>query len=155
MSARRREPRDRTERTVIFDTEAIHLLASPAEKPEQSRRLLAAIEGHARRNRAGIPAALIVPTAVRAEARWNRAEPGSAGLNRYRIRDFELGGAEANTAAAIRMALGSRISVADAHIGAVLAATATNAPHTVYTSDQPDVRDIAAHVGVPVTLPPL
>ncbi|MGH3940014.1 MAG: hypothetical protein ACRDTG_15560 [Pseudonocardiaceae bacterium] len=85
---------------------------------------------------------LIVPTCVRVEAGWNREDPGAAVVNRLRVDDVALDASAANDAAAVRSALG--VSVADAHLGVVLGATA--GPHAVLTSDAADLRRIAEHL---------
>ena len=63
--------------------------------------------------------------------------------------DITLDGSSANIAADIRQ--GARVSVADAHIGAVIHAT-TAAKVTVITSDPGDVRRVAADREVNVVI---
>lgn len=141
--------------TVIFDTQAIHLLSNPMAKPAISRRLIARIEGNARRKKNGFSIDMIVPTTVRAEAIWDRQNRANASINRYLISDVPMSVQDANKAAEIRASLGPRISVTDAHIGAILFATKDSGPHSVLSSDHRDLRDISGYVDVPITLPKL
>jgi hypothetical protein len=99
------------------------------------------------RNRAGSHR-LVVPTAVRVEAGWDRTASRAAVVNRLRVSDHSLGSEVANRAASIRTALA--VSVSDAHLGATLAAL--DAPASVITSDTDDVRRIAAYIGVKPTI---
>jgi predicted nucleic acid-binding protein len=94
----------------------------------------------ANRKGRGLPVTVVVPTAVRVEAGWDRTMPAWAFLNRLLIGDITLDGSSANIAASIRQ--DARVSVADAHIGAVIRA-ATAAKVTVITSDPEDIRRVA------------
>jgi len=134
-------------RTVVLDNEAVQALADPAHR--KHRRVIAVVEAVAARNlrRAG-SVRLVVPTAVRVEACWSRQSPGGATLNRLRVGDDPLDGGAADRAAAVRSALA--VSVADAHLAATLAVAA--GPHAVLTSDAGDVRRIAEHLGVRLTI---
>ncbi|MHB8463259.1 MAG: hypothetical protein ACYDH6_21905 [Acidimicrobiales bacterium] len=134
-------------RTVVLDNEAIQALVDVVHP--KHRRTLAAVEVTAARNlrRAGA-AYLVVPTAVRVEVGWNRQGRRSAALNRLRVIDSPLDGQAADRAAEVVSALG--VSVADAHLAAVVATT--DGPHAVLTSDRADVQRIAAHIGAPITL---
>jgi hypothetical protein len=129
--------------TVILDNEAVQALIDPSHR--KHRRLLAAIEAVAARNLRRIGSVrLLVPTAVRAEAGWDRQAPESAVINQLRVGDVALDGAAADIAARARAALG--VSIADGHIAAVLG-TAPG-PHAVVTSDAEDIHRIAGMVGV-------
>jgi hypothetical protein len=134
-------------RTVVLDNEAVQALADPAHR--KHRRVLAAVEAAAARNlrRAG-SVRLVVPTCVRVEAGWNRQAPRAATINRLRVHDVPLDSGAADRAASVRLALA--VSVADAHVGAVLDATA--GPHAVLTSDVDDLRRIAEHLGVELNI---
>jgi predicted nucleic acid-binding protein len=83
---------------------------------------------------------IVVPTAVRVEAGWDRTSPAWAFPNRLRIADIPLDAANASTAAAIRSRTG--VSVADAHLGAVIQ-SAPAGQITVVTSDPGDMRLVA------------
>jgi hypothetical protein len=137
----------RQARTVVLDNEAVQALANPAH--HKHRRVLAVVEAAASRNlrRAGA-VRLVVPTCVRVEAGWNRQDHGVAVINRLRIDDVTLDTLAADEAAGIRSSLG--VSVVDAHLGAVLGATA--GPHAVLTSDTGDLQRIAKHLGARPTV---
>jgi hypothetical protein len=133
--------------TVILDNEAVQALVDPAHR--KHRRLLAAIEVVATRNlrRAG-SVRLLVPTAVRVEACWDRQAPGSAVINQLRVGDVALDSVAADVAVRVRVALG--VSIADSHVAAVLCAEP--GPHAVVTSDAEDIRRIAGMIGVLPTI---
>jgi hypothetical protein len=134
-------------RTAVLDNEAVQALTSPHHP--KHRRVLAAIEVVASRNLRGAGTMrLVVPTAVRVEAGWDRRRPGAAILNRLRIQDSPLDRESADRAAAIRTALD--VSVADSHLGAVV--DKALGPVAVLTSDGSDVRRIATHLGVAVNV---
>jgi hypothetical protein len=130
-------------RTVVFDNEAVQVLLD-LHHPKH-RRLNAVMEAviHARKVHPDA-VRLVVPTSVRVEAGWNRADPRAAGINRLSIRDHDLDERAANLAATTRSTLG--VSVADAHLAVVLQQTPP--PHTVFTSDVRDVRRISEHLGI-------
>lgn len=128
--------------SVVLDNEAVVALRDPGHR--KHRRALAVVEGaRAVYLAEGEGGDLIVPTSVRAEAGWDRRDHGAAGLNRLRARDHDLDTTAANSAAALRSALG--VSVPDAHLGVVMASLPTT--HAVVTSDVPDVRRMADHLG--------
>jgi hypothetical protein len=125
---------------IVLDNEAVQALSDPAHKKHVyvMSHVQAVV---ADRKSRGLPVTVVVPTAVRVEAGWDRTMPAWAFLNRLLIDDITLDGRSANIAASIRQ--GARVSVADAHIGAVIqAATATKV--TVITSDPEDIRRVAA-----------
>lgn len=135
-------------RTVILDNEAIQALADVSHR--KHRRMLASLEVVASRNlrRAG-SVRLVAPTAVRVEAGWDRRSSGpTVNLARLRADDAPLDSAAADRAAAIRNALA--LSVADAHIGAVVQKAA--GPIAVLTSDAGDIRRISDHLEIAVTV---
>jgi predicted nucleic acid-binding protein len=135
---------------LILDNEAVQALTDPTHRKHQwviSSVLLAV-----RRNQdQAASVRLIVPTAVRVESGWDRRTRGAAAVNRLRFEDAALDGRAADRAAAVRSKLG--VSVADAHIAAVL--SATNGPHAVVTSDRKDLRRIASHLGIEVEIMPV
>jgi hypothetical protein len=132
---------------LVLDSEAVQALRDAAHP--KHRRALAFVEAIVSRGRGG--AAPVVPAAVRVEAAWDRRAPAAAVINRLRVVDVVLDRPGADRAAALVAVL--RISVADAHLGAVVATTP--APCAVLTSDIDDVRRIAAHLDVPVRVVPL
>ena len=94
----------------------------------------------ANRERRAVAIQIVVPTAVRVEAGWDRTSPAWSSRTRLRIADSPLDTASANTAAGIRDR--TSVSVAGSRIGAVI----QSAPHsqiTVVTSDPGDVRRVA------------
>ena len=129
-------------RTVVLDNEAVQALIEPTHR--KHRRVLSAVEATAARNlRQAGSVRLVVPTAVRVEAGWDRRAQRSAAINRLRVDDIPLDRFASDAAAAVVRALG--VSVADAHLASVL--TTAPGPHAVMTSDEADVRRIAAHLG--------
>lgn len=132
-------------RLVVLDNEAVQALANPAHP--KHRRALSHAQVVASRKRRAMQISLAVPTAVRVEVGWDRTSSAWAFLNRLRIADIPLDVSYANSAAAIRNH--TKVSVADAHIGAtVQASPATEI--TVLTSDPRDMRQAAE--GHPVTI---
>jgi hypothetical protein len=127
---------------LVLDNEAVQALRDPAHR--KHRRALAFVEVIVSGGRGG--AAPVVPTAVRVEAAWDRRVAGAAAINRLRVTDAPLDRAGADRAAALVAAL--RISVADAHIGAVVATMPGSC--AVLTSDVDDVGRIVRHLDVPV-----
>ena len=134
-------------RTVVLDNEAVQALVDATHR--KHRRVLAAVEVTAARNlrRAG-SVRLVVPTAVRVEAGWDRRARRSAAINRLRVDDRPLDRHAADASAEVVSALG--VSVADAHLASVL--KTTSGPHAVLTSDTADMRRIAGHVGTAVNI---
>lgn len=127
---------------VLLDKEAVQALADPHHR--KHRRVLshAQVVAH-RRRRTAIQT--VIPTSVRVEAGWDRTAPRSAFLNRLRITDLPLDATHANVAAELRSRLG--VSVADAHLGAVIATTTADRI-TVITSDPGDIRAVAGTVRI-------
>jgi hypothetical protein len=101
---------------VLLDNEAVQALADPGH-PKHTH-VLAHVQVVAIRKRRGQMTTLGDPTAVRVEAGWDRNSPASAFLNHLRVTDFSLDAVSANRAAALCRE--ERVSVADAHIGAVI-----------------------------------
>lgn len=136
-------------RTVILDSEPVQALMS--ETHPKHTRALAQLQVVAARKGKGSLTLAVVPTAVRVEAGWDRRAPQAALVNRLRIRDVVLDDHSANVAAAILTAHG--VSVADAHIGAVISVLAGTGPITLVTSDPDDMRIVAkAHAVTVVRL---
>ncbi len=137
----------RSAQTVLLDNEAVQALADLGHA--KHRRVLAVVEATASRNvrRAG-SVTLVVPAAVQVEAGWDRMTQGAATLNRIRAAGASLDRPAADQAASLVAAL--RVSVADAHIGAVL--SASTGPHAVLTSDPGDIRRMADHLGIVVNV---
>ena len=123
---------------VVLDCEAIQALRDPGHP--KHRRVVSHAQVVASRKRRAVAIQMVVPTAVRVEAGWDRASPAWVFPNRLRIADSPLDTASANAAADIRDRTG--VSVADSHLGTVI----QSAPHsqiTVVTSDPGDMRLVA------------
>lgn len=130
---------------VVLDNEAVQALSDPAHKKHV--HVFSHIWTVVGRKRQDLPVTVVVPTAVRVEAGWDRTMPAWAFLNRLLIGDITLDGSSANIAAGIRQ--DARVSVADAHIGAVIQAAAA-AKVTIITSDPGDIRRVAGDKDVNV-----
>lgn len=125
-------------RLVILDNEAVQVLANPGHS--KHRRVMSHVAATSGARRGAVKVSLAVPTAVRAEAGWDRTSPAWAFLNHLKIADLPLDAEQANNAARIRSA--ERISVADAHVGAAVQASSASEV-TVLTSDPGDIRRAA------------
>jgi hypothetical protein len=132
-------------RTVILDNEAVQALADPAHR--KHRAIVAHLAGGVTRRRRGRPTDIVVPTAVRVEAGWDRSQAGASALNRFPVRDRALDGAAANAAATIASRTGT--SVADAHVGATARAVTTG-DVVVLSSDPADMRAVCGPTPVHV-----
>ncbi|MGH3939553.1 MAG: hypothetical protein ACRDTG_13165 [Pseudonocardiaceae bacterium] len=134
-------------RSVILDNEAVQALVDPDHR--KHRQVVAAVEAVTARTlrRAG-STRLVVPTAVRVDAGWDRRAPAAAVINRLPADDASLDRPAADRAAAARRALD--VSVADAHLAAVIASAA--GPVAVLTRDVTDVRRIAGYLDADVTV---
>jgi len=124
---------------IVLDNEAVQALSDPSHKKHV--HVLSHVRLVADRKSRGLSITVVVPTTVRVEAGWDRTVPAWAFLNGLRIGDITLDGWNANIAAGIRQ--DARVSVADAHIGAVIQ-VATAWKVTVITSDPGDIRRVAA-----------
>ena len=121
-------------RTVLLDNEAVTALADASHR--KHRLVVAHLAGVTARRRKGTAARVMVATAVRVEAGWDRSEPGAAAINRYPVADVPLDSRNANVAAGIVNHTG--VNVADAHIGAVVRSLAGDEV-VVLTSDPDDM----------------
>lgn len=135
-----------TSATVLLDNEAVQSLMDPRHpKHRRSVALLAAaLEGSGSGTRKGRRAVPLVPTAVRVEAGWNRADPAAAVINAFSIVDIPLDAGAADRAATVVREL--RISVADAHLAAT--AQLIDGSCVVITSDTADMARIAAALDI-------
>lgn len=130
---------------ILLDNEAVQALQNPAHP--KHRRVVSHAQVVASRKRHADAVGLAVPTTVRVEAGWDRTSPAWVLPNRLRMADVPLDPARASTAAAIRNR--TRISVADAHLGAVIQ-SATVDRITVVTSDPGDMRLAAGNKDITV-----
>lgn len=126
--------------SVILDNEAVQALLSV--RHAKHRKVLALLQVVVARKRRHVDIDVIVPTAVRVEAGWDRSRPGAALINRLRIADVSLDGAQADAAASIAAELG--VSVADAHVGATMRSISAGGDVRVVTSDPRDMARIAS-----------
>jgi hypothetical protein len=126
-------------RLLVLDNEAVQALRD--EGHPKHRQVLAHLAGIVARRRRGREVSAVVPTSVRVEAGWDRTQPAAAAMNRLRLADHGLDTSTANVAAAIAEAQAG-VSVADAHVGAVLRSLAHHEV-VVLTSDPSDIRRVA------------
>jgi hypothetical protein len=120
---------------VVLDREAIQALRNPGHP--RHRHVVSHAQVVTSRKRRAVAIQMVVPTAVRVEAGWDRTSPTWAFSSRLRVADRPLDTAGANTAAGIRDRTG--VSVADSHTGAVIQ-SAPDGQITVVTSDPDDMR---------------
>jgi hypothetical protein len=125
-------------RLVVLDNEAVQALGH--QHHPKHRQVVSHVQVVTDRKRRGVAIELAVPTAVRVEAGWDRISAAWAFPNRLRIADESLDRSAANSAATIRQQ--TDVSVADAHLGAVIKATPAEEV-TVVTSDPQDIRKVA------------
>ena len=130
---------------VVLDCEAVQALRDPGHS--KHRRVVSHAQVVASRKRRAVAIQLVVPTAVRVEAGWDRTSPAWVLPNRLRIADSLLDTVSANAAAGIRDRTG--VSVADSHIGAVIQ-SAPEGQVTVVTSDPGDMRRVAGDRNITV-----
>jgi hypothetical protein len=130
---------------VLLDNEAVQALANPAHPKHP--HVVSHVQVVASRKRRAMPITVGVPTTIRVEAGWDRNSPSWAFLNRLRIADVPLDSPYANAGASIRHA--TQVSVADAHIGAIMRAASAERI-TVITSDPGDMRLVAGDRNVTV-----
>lgn len=131
--------------TVLLDNEAVQALGTSSHS--KHRRVVAYAQVVADRKRRAADVRLVVPTAIRVEAGWSRTSSSWAFANHLRITDAALDTTAADLAAVIRTDTG--VSVADAHLGAVIQSRPAEGV-TVLTSDPEDMRRVAGDA--PVTI---
>src|ERR1700761_4020337 len=85
---------------VVLDCEAVQELGFPGHP--RLRRVVSQAQVVANCKRGAVAIQVVVPTAVRVEAGWDRASPAWVVPNRLRIADSLLDTVSANTAAGIR-----------------------------------------------------
>jgi len=132
-------------RLVVLDNEAVRALQDTGHP--KHRQVVSQAQVVASRKRRAVAIQMVVPTAVRVEAGWDRTSPAWVFPNRLRIADSPLDTASANTAAGIRDRTG--VSVADSHIGAVVQSV-PGGHITVVTSDPGDMRLVAGDKNITV-----
>jgi hypothetical protein len=132
-------------RLVVLDNEAVQALQDPAHP--KHRHVVSHAQVVASRKRRAVAIQVVVPTAVRVEAGWDRTSPAWVFPNRLRITDSPLDTASASMAAGIRNQTG--VSVPDSHIGAVIQSAHDN-QITVVTSDPDDMHLVAGDTSITV-----
>lgn len=130
-------------RTVVLDNEAVQALTDPNHG--KHRVVIAHLAGIVARRRTGATVRAVVPTTVRVEAGWDRSSPISGAINRFRVADVPLDTGSANMAAEVVLRTG--ISVADAHLGAVVRSLA-GGEIVVLTSDPDDMTRSSAPTAI-------
>ena len=133
----------RVNQLIVLDNEAVQALGDPSHP--KHRKVLSYAQVAANRKRRALDIKLIVPTAVRVEAGWDRRAASWAFANLLRINDAALDTPAANAAARMRSKTG--VSVPDTHLGAVIEA-AQAVRITVLTSDPADIRGVAGDSAV-------
>lgn len=91
---------------------------------------------------------IVMPTGVRVESMLDHRSPTSAAFNRFGVVDAALDKDTASVAANIRVQLGTRISVADAHVGATVLVHHSHDDVTILTSDPGDMVLVSSPVPV-------
>jgi hypothetical protein len=131
---------------IVLDNEAVQALRDPGHP--KHRHVVSQTQVVANRKGRAAAIQMVVPTAVRVEAGWDRTSPARVFPNRLRIADSPLDTTSANIAAGIRDRTG--VSVADSHMGAVIQ-SASYDQITVVTSDPGDMRLVAGDKNIPPT----
>ncbi len=135
--------------TVVFDNEAVQALLDVGHPKHVS--VLAVLEVANQRRSRKEQVALVVPTAARVEAGWDRTAPGAAAANRLsRAVDVTLDTGAANRCVALRR-LVPEASVVDVTV-ADAAASAPLQPATIVTSDADDFIRLAGHLAAGVVI---
>jgi len=120
---------------VVLDNEAIQGLLDP-QHPKHRRVVALLTEANRRNLRRAGRVMVIVPTAVRVEAGWDRSDPAGANANRLaRPRDHALNTTAADRATQLRAE--ANVSVVDACVAE--AAETAPRPVVIVTSDAQDM----------------
>jgi hypothetical protein len=125
-------------RLVLLDNEAVQAVRDLSHR--KHRQVVSLAQVVSTRKRSGAAIDVEIPAAVRVEAGWDRTSPTWAFPSRLRIADIPLGAIHSSLADAIRDRTG--VSVADAHLGAVVRSSRAE-QITVVTSDPGDMRRVA------------
>lgn len=133
-------------RTVVLDNEAVQALGT-TDHPKHAQ-VIAHVQVVAQRKRKTIDLDVVVPTAVRVEAGWDRRAPTAALINHLRIADTSLDAASANVAGDLVARLG--VSVADAHIGATVRTVVDRGAVAIITSDPGDMVAVSDPIAVTI-----
>lgn len=128
---------------LVLDNEAVGALRDTGHPKHLA--VVAHLQAVVGRRRRGASTDVVVPTAVRAEAGWDRSSASAAAINRFRVRDVPLDPIRTDLAAAI--VVREQVSVADAHVGACVAAAGWT-DVVVLTSDPGDMTRVCAPVSI-------
>ena len=133
-------------RHLVLDNQAVYALLSMAEHHPTRKQVVTAITAANGRR--------VVPTAVRAEAGWRRADPAAAYANQLVGDDDILDGFGADRVVELMQAV-EGASLVDAAV--VVAAERIGLPGVVeiLTSDQPDLEALAAEIQTTTEVVPL
>lgn len=135
-------PRSASVSSVVLDNEAVQALMD-TRHPKHARIVAVITEVNQRNRRRPGRLQVVVPTAVRVEAGWDRTDPAAADANRIaRPRAHVLDGPGADRAVGLRAATG--VSVVDACLGHAF--EAASRPVAVITSDVADMARLRAEV---------
>lgn len=135
--------------TVVLDNEAVTALADVRHSKHAS--VLAVLEVANQRQARNERLRVLVPTAVRVEAGWERTDDGAAQLNRIsRAVDSLLDTVAANRCVQLRR-LVPEASVVDTSVAQAAEAAALQ-PVTIVTSDAGDIGRLAGHLTVGVVV---
>ncbi len=134
-------------RLVLLDNEAVQALRDPSHP--KHRKVVSHVQVIADRKRRAEAISVAVPTAVRVEAGWDRTSPTWAFPNRLRIIDVPLDTPHASKAATVKIRNG--VSVADAHLGAVMQLTPAT-EIAIVTSDPRDMRRVAGDTDIAIVI---
>lgn len=136
-------------RTVVLDNEAVGALTD-VHHPKH-RTVLALLEVTNQRRGRKQELQVVVPTAVRVEAGWDRNDPASSHVNRIsRAVDFNLDAPVANRCVRLSR-LVPEASVVDVTVAQAAEAAALQ-PATIITSDADDITSLVGHLDVPVVV---
>lgn len=128
--------------SFVLDNEAVQALLNP-HHPKHVRTAAALDMRNRRKRKGAVAAEILVPTAVRVEAGWDRSSQQAMLINRMTAaRDVELGPAAADRATQLRLI--ADVSVVDATVAQ--AAEAARKPAVIVTSDAEDMTRLAGVV---------
>jgi hypothetical protein len=132
-------------RHLVLDSEAAAALLSGERRHRTRASVIAAISA--------ANGYRVVPTAVRAEAGWDRTTPAAADANRLVEQDAPLDTGAADRAAQLRAAVpGAHVVDAAVAVAAERIGAAGREVVEILTSDVEDLTALATHLRVPVDI---
>lgn len=127
---------------IVLDNEAVQALLGP-DHPKHPRVVALLTEASRRNLRRAGRVLVVVPTAVRVEAGWDRTDPSGAHANHLaRPRDHPLSSTAVDRATQLRGL--AQVSVVDACVAE--AAEAAPQPAVIVTSDEKDMRRLTGYL---------